>query len=276
MHAVLSSIPQDQCTIYALCEPETGEVRYIGKTRNLSKRSLQHLRPSSLAQHSRRSSWLKNLLARGLQPMVCVLQKVPIEREDELERWWIAVYRPNGRLTNETEGGEGVKDPPAEVRALIGWRKLTAAGAREIRERAAAGESTVTLAAEFGITRHSVGNVVRGKTWPQAGGPIMASLPRHWPVEAGEAARRATKGKPRSDEVRRKIGDANRGQKRPSMQGERHHQSRLDEKQVREIRVRAGHGESYRDLGAEYGVSRTAIRKLVTHVTWASVTEEAT
>lgn len=276
MDTTLALVPavSTRACIYALCEPDTGEVRYIGKAINPQLRLQRHLAPHALARRSHKNSWLKNLLARGQSPMLCILQEAPLEEAYELEKWWIAVYRPNGRLTNATDGGEGVTNPPAEVRARIGWRKITAEAAREIRERVAAGESTVALAAEFGVSRHSIGNVVRGKTWPQAGGPIASALERRISPAASEAARRATKGKPRSEEVRRKIGDANRGQNRPSMQGERHHQSRLTENEVREIRVRAGQGESFRDLGVAFGVSRTAIRKLVTFVTWASTTEE--
>jgi GIY-YIG catalytic domain len=275
MYAAAVSTLEDQLsTIYALCEPETGEVRYIGKTRNLRKRQLQHLRPSSLERRSRRSSWLKNLLARGLQPMVCILQEVPVEQEDELERWWIAVYRPNGRLTNETDGGDGVTNPPAEVRALIGNRRITAADARRIRERVAAGESSmVALATEYGVSRHAIGNLVRGQTWPQVGGPIVKSLPRRVSAEALEAASKATRGKPRSDEVRLKISEAKKGRPYPSGTLNPRNAAKVTEAQVLELRRRASLGVSNKDLAAWSGLTLRSVRNIVAGTTWAHLNE---
>lgn len=41
-----------------------------------------------------------------------------------------------------------------------------------LRERAAAGEQYKSLAAEFGISPHSVKDIVSGRKWPKVGGPI--------------------------------------------------------------------------------------------------------
>lgn len=51
-------------------------------------------------------------------------------------------------------------------------RRLTADSARQLREQHAAGVSQKDLAALHGINRKHVGDVLSGKSWPNAGGPI--------------------------------------------------------------------------------------------------------
>lgn len=58
--------------------------------------------------------------------------------------------------------------------------KLNATKARRIRERYAAHDRTAQreLAAEYGVTASAISEVIRGKTWPRAGGPVGRLLPR--------------------------------------------------------------------------------------------------
>lgn len=269
MNATVGAVPI--VSIYGLVDPETGLLRYVGQAVEPEKRLRQHLAPWNLERRSWKNSWLKSLGQRSLEPKLEILQVVPAAEADNAERWWIAAWKPSGWLTNGTDGGDGLRNPSAEVRGRIGWRKFDAGAAKEIRERFAAGETTVELADEFGVGRHTIGNVVRGKTWPNAGGPITEAIRRRVPPQALEAAREATLGKQRSDEVRKKIGDANRGQVRPSMQGELHHQAKLTVSEVLRIRERAEQGESFVDLGHAYGVSRVTIRQIVLRETWGHI-----
>lgn len=60
--------------------------------------------------------------------------------------------------------------------------RLTEADARVIRERYAAGEKGVTLAAEYGASSAQISHVVNGQVWVNAGGPITGRGrrgPRH-------------------------------------------------------------------------------------------------
>jgi hypothetical protein len=102
--------------IYGLIDPETGELRYIGKTRqSLLARLRAHMQDKA---DCHRVHWLKSLAQRGLKPHI-----VPIEigegmcQWQEAETFWIAWARRNGaRLTNATSGGDGVPDLPPETR----------------------------------------------------------------------------------------------------------------------------------------------------------------
>lgn len=96
--------------VYGLYDPIDGELRYVGKTTQaLHLRLKSHVQPSSLKGRSYRASWIKSLLARGVAPLICSIQKIGcISELGPAERYWIAFFRAAGaRLVNGTDGGEG-------------------------------------------------------------------------------------------------------------------------------------------------------------------------
>lgn len=94
--------------IYALCEPDTGEVRYIGKAVDPQQRLAHHLYPSALKPETHKNRWLRQLLAQGLKPTTSILESVTDRPWQEAEREWIARYRESGaNLTNILDGGIG-------------------------------------------------------------------------------------------------------------------------------------------------------------------------
>lgn len=110
--------------IYALVDPRSSEVRYVGKTqRSLAARIRQHLWRKNLTPRRHSSCWLAGLVADGLSPKPLVLEEVPEDGDwQAAERKWIAHYRESGaRLTNLTDGGEGVAGyrMPAERRQQL-------------------------------------------------------------------------------------------------------------------------------------------------------------
>lgn len=96
--------------IYALNDPETGECRYVGKADDPHDRlfgSNGHLYECKTETHHR-ANWINSLLARGLRPLLEILQEVPKNAWPLWERVWIKTSRAIGmNLTNGTEGGEG-------------------------------------------------------------------------------------------------------------------------------------------------------------------------
>lgn len=93
-------------TIYALCEPETGEVRYIGKTvAPIRTRLTQHVSTASKGQRTHLHCWIRSLASR---PTIKVIETVPCEEDSTAEMRVIAECRSKGfRLTNGTDGGDG-------------------------------------------------------------------------------------------------------------------------------------------------------------------------
>jgi hypothetical protein len=76
--------------IYALTEPDTGEVRYVGKSANPKARLAHHI-SASRALPIR--AWVESLRARGLKPGLRLLHTVePGEDADMYERHFIAFY----------------------------------------------------------------------------------------------------------------------------------------------------------------------------------------
>src|SRR5688572_13966194 len=108
--------------IYALVDPISNEIRYIGFTiHSLECRLKGHLKYAELV-NCHRSRWIWQLLKRGLKPSVILVQEVPIEAWSRAERYWISYFRSlDCPLTNETNGGEGVTGVKlsAETKAKI-------------------------------------------------------------------------------------------------------------------------------------------------------------
>lgn len=91
--------------IYALLEPETKEVRYIGKSVNPKKRFDNHL---NIKRKQHCSCWIQSLKIKELKPIFSIIEETDKENWIKREQYWIAFYKNLGaKLTNHTIGGEG-------------------------------------------------------------------------------------------------------------------------------------------------------------------------
>lgn len=89
--------------IYALIDPNTQQVRYIGKTKYLNKRYNAHINDS---KKSHKTNWIKSL--KPLVPELFILDVCDDLSWVNLEQYWISQFKTWGfDLTNVTEGGEG-------------------------------------------------------------------------------------------------------------------------------------------------------------------------
>jgi hypothetical protein len=98
--------------IYALVDPITGFVRYVGKSHNPKERLIDHVRPGSLKAETFKNRWLRKILKAGKKPTLILLEKVSNSEWQDAERKWIAYYRTipgYPRLTNVMDGGEGAQ-----------------------------------------------------------------------------------------------------------------------------------------------------------------------
>ena len=110
--------------IYALCEPDTLAVRYVGMSSRGLVRPAAHLHPSNTATVTAKNVWIRSLLRRGLEPVVQVLGEFDNEAVlGDAERGAIARLRQQGaQLTNVLDGGV-----PAWAVSLP-WLKRTGRG----------------------------------------------------------------------------------------------------------------------------------------------------
>lgn len=109
--------------IYALCEPGSGAVRYVGKAKNLTNRLAGHLCEARRSKrNNRRLSWIRARLSSGLTPELETIDEVLESEWQAAEAAYIEFYRDSGcNLVNSTPGGEGVNLPP-EKHPMLGKR----------------------------------------------------------------------------------------------------------------------------------------------------------
>ncbi len=114
--------------------------------------------------------------------------------------------------------------------------KLTSRAAMAIRQAYHATSVTMKeLARQHGVSRETIREILYGRHWPRAGGPILHRT----------------------------------GKRR----GEEHHSARLTAKDVKAIRQRYLNGEAtYADLGREFGMSRHSIRRAISRISWKHIT----
>ena len=96
--------------IYALQDPTTNELRYVGKSVNGLTRARAHCYPGSLERDKTyKGNWLRQLVNKGLKPNIKVVQQLNnISELNQAEQYWIEYFRNLGcPLTNSTNGGMG-------------------------------------------------------------------------------------------------------------------------------------------------------------------------
>lgn len=93
--------------IYALIDPISREVRYVGKTVDIRGRFMRHL--TDLKSNRRKSEWITALRALSLKPEIKIIETDedgPGYGWPEAERFWIAFFKSAGaNLYNLDNGG---------------------------------------------------------------------------------------------------------------------------------------------------------------------------
>jgi hypothetical protein len=118
--------------IYALKDPDTGEVRYIGKQSGSQSRYVQHMKPSAYTKRKGHVyAWIRSLVRHGLKPVFVTLYESSNGHDlNDAEVLFIEWFRGTAnRLCNHTGGGEGCigYKPTLETReklrlAIVGKR----------------------------------------------------------------------------------------------------------------------------------------------------------
>lgn len=106
--------------IYALCEPDTEAVRYVGATTQALKTRLAKHLYSSGKQTSPNAQWVYALQKSGRRPLIKLLETADTETWSEVERRWIAFYREQGvALNNVLIGGHHSYEGATELRSRL-------------------------------------------------------------------------------------------------------------------------------------------------------------
>ncbi len=94
--------------VYTLHDPrDISVVRYVGWTTNPARRLRWHIRDARNGKdRTRCGNWKRMILAKGLNPVMAIVDTGFDTGHDVSERKWIAHYRSD-KLTNLTDGGDG-------------------------------------------------------------------------------------------------------------------------------------------------------------------------
>lgn len=96
--------------VYALCDPKTGDIMYVGKTLNPKGRYSEHLRSGSLLLNE----WQNRL---GREPIFKILEDCSESNYEERETFWIRFYAYMYPLLNNRKLPKEI----SEIRPQI-WR----------------------------------------------------------------------------------------------------------------------------------------------------------
>jgi hypothetical protein len=131
--------------IYALADPRTGIVGYVGRSAAPEARHRQHRgEPGGIGEPSPTGSlkhrWLRELRAAGCEPQLVILDTaLDVPQSKALEMTWIAHYRTRGEAT-----GNGHDRPRGK---LVGPRRIVPAVLMGQILREARRDAGLTLAA---------------------------------------------------------------------------------------------------------------------------------
>ena len=147
--------------IYALVDPRTDGIRYVGKSDDPWRRLCAHHCASSQPSNRYHNRWIAKLKRLGLRARLMILDRIPDGLDwQPYERAWIAAMK-SGHLTNLYPGGEGPKGqfPSVEARARMSaagrGKKKTEAHCRAIAEGLRGKKKTAAHCAHLRVSHWS-------------------------------------------------------------------------------------------------------------------------
>lgn len=186
--------------IYALSNPITKEVRYVGKTNNPSLRLSMHILEKA---NTKKSAWIKSLEKKGLKPEMEILEEMPHEPDSlwqEAERFYISYFRFLGmRLTNADDGGVSGCKRDEETKKKISASNMGKKMSPQAIEKMKA------------TKRERMNDETRKRL-------AMAQLGKKQSPETIAKRAAAMRGRAVSEETKRKISEGNRGKERTQAQ----------------------------------------------------------
>lgn len=117
--------------IYALIDPISLRIRYIGRTINLERRYLGHINKAMAGMKSHKNSWIRLLMHKGLKPIMRVIERTTIEAMVDREKYWLSVYAPLNLTNSIYVKGDGVYTVTDQMRHKMSqsqkryWAKLS-------------------------------------------------------------------------------------------------------------------------------------------------------
>ena len=199
--------------IYALAEPNSDVIRYVGQTIDLKQRLSAHYTPIRLVQRTHHNDWIKSLKTKDQKADVIILQEASNEDElNQLEIMWIAYCRALGfDLTNGTDGGDGAQ----RGRSISEEHKIQISIANSGERNGMFGK-TISESTRQKISLSRKGLKMRPCSEEHKRKISLANTGRKFTEEHKRKLSEIAKGRPGkklSEETKRKIGAASSGRK---------------------------------------------------------------
>ena len=125
----------NQPGIYALHCPNSGNIRYVGRSKNIGARIKRHMRLSS-KEKTHYGNWIRSLSCR---PTASIIELT--ENTIEREIFWIAEMKKKGcDLVNTGDGGEGATSDPVQclirkMRNMFGGNEAIANACSDLKSQ---------------------------------------------------------------------------------------------------------------------------------------------
>lgn len=180
--------------VYGLIDPTTDELRYVGKTFDLSKRLRRHYSDARIRPRTHVNHWIASLFRDNLHPRCIIIESRHSAYSNAAlaEIDWIRILRQDCRLTNRTDGGDGCL---GVVRAPI---------SEETRRRLSVSHIGYKQSHEH----------IAKRAAKLRGVPLKPNPNRTWTIERRQLMSAMKKRQVISQEHRQKISKANLGRKR--------------------------------------------------------------
>lgn len=244
--------------IYALLDPRTNAIRYVGKADDPHRRWRRHCTETG---RTHRHWWIAQLCATGHKPTLRILEEVPCSEWIQREVWWIAHLRQNGcDLTNHCAGGNGAPgiSPSSATR-----EKIRAGVVRAWQEN----PRTMSAEHKAAFVSSRAGAIVSEETRAKIRARITGYVRSTETRQRISEAKRGKPHTPHSIETRAKL--------RQQKLGERNPLAKLTMEKARAIRERyAAGGVSLSALGREYGVDGKQVHRIVRGEAWCETSKE--
>lgn len=249
--------------IYALVDPRTDEIRYVGKSDNPERRLFEHLSESKKADNHK-DRWIRQLRRNKLVPRVVTIDIVADKEWEKKERGWIAFFRKSGiRLTNSTDGGNGGRKVSEGTRLKMSLAQRGKKVSVETREKLRLANTGKKMSAE-----------ARTKMSESRKNRVIGPETRKLLSLAAKGNKRCL-GRKLNEETKKKIGAASKGNKNTAGRrltteqktkisiGNRGKRSKFTEQDIIEIRRQVKAGIRQSDLADQHNVSRSTINLII-------------
>lgn len=223
--------------IYGLIDPNTNELRYIGKTNNQKVRLNRHHQLSHLKSNSHHDNWIKSLLSSGQRAEMIIIETYnTYELLNQAEIDTIAYFKFIGcDLTNGTPGGDG---------------RSNFKHSKETREKISKGNigKICSDSTKLAISMANKGNTVNI-------GRVLSDETKAKIGKSNKIAHQNDTGRPHSEETKKKLSEI----------------KKLESKITQEIADSIKKDRLtllIRELVIKYGISRNSVIRIIHNKHW--------